>query len=192
MAPRASCSLLESKSASRPGRQQPPLPAGKFLRCGRIKFSHAIQRIRAESHPLPAQQPPDTGHGALDPLDEVVAGIQLEHRVDPLSQKVGMDRLCVLLNGFQDRIAGLGLPVPREKYMQSAQRFGSWEKTYSLKPGNHREPDMHPTRENTSVWQMAYKANSPAREYPAIPRHAGGPGSSFSASGMISSTSSRR
>ena len=91
MAPRASCSLLESKSASRPGRQQPPLPAGKFLRCGRIKFSHAIQRIRAESHPLPAQQPPDTGHGALDPLDEVVAGIQLEHRVDPLSQKVGMD-----------------------------------------------------------------------------------------------------
>ena len=53
------------------------------------------------------QQPPDTGHGALDPLDEVVAGIQLEHRVDPLSQKVGMDRLCVLLNGFQDRIAGL-------------------------------------------------------------------------------------
>ena len=97
MAPRASCSLLESKSASRPGRQQPPLPAGKFLRCGRIKFSHAIQRIRAESHPLPAQQPPDTGHGALDPL----------------SQKVGMDRLCVLLNGFQDRIAGLGLPVPQ-------------------------------------------------------------------------------
>ena len=27
--------------------------------------------------------------------------------------------------------------------MQSGQRFGSWEKMYSLKPGNHREPDMH-------------------------------------------------
>ena len=45
MAPRAFCPLSESKSASRPGRQQPPLPAGKFLRYGRISFSHAIQRI---------------------------------------------------------------------------------------------------------------------------------------------------
>ena len=31
MAPRFSCLSLESKSASRPGRQQPPLPAGKFF-----------------------------------------------------------------------------------------------------------------------------------------------------------------
>lgn len=45
MALRSFCLLLESKSTSRPGRQQPPLSAGKFLRCGRISFSHAIQRI---------------------------------------------------------------------------------------------------------------------------------------------------
>ena len=113
MAPRFSCLSLESKSASRPGRQQLPLPVGKFFRCGRISFSRAIQRIRAEGHPLPAQQPPDTGHGTLDPLDEVVARIQLEHRVDPLPLKEGLDLLCIFLNCFQNRIAGLGLPVPQ-------------------------------------------------------------------------------
>lgn len=51
---------------------------------------------------------------------------------------------------------------------------------------------MHPTRENASVRKMVYRANSPAKKYPAIPRHAGSPDSSFSAPGMISSTSSRR
>ena len=64
---------------------------------------------------MSAQQPPDTSHRPLDPLDEVVAGIQLKHRVDPLPLKEGMDRLCVLLNGFQDRIAGLGFPVPQRE-----------------------------------------------------------------------------
>ena len=65
--------------------------------------------IKEQAWSLPVQQPPDTSHGALDPLDEVIAGIQLKHRVDSLSQKVGMDRLCVLLNGFQDWIAGFYL-----------------------------------------------------------------------------------
>lgn len=39
---------------------------------------------------------------------------------------------------------------PREKYIQSGRRFSSREKMYSLNPGNHTEPDMHPP-ENTSV-----------------------------------------
>ena len=76
--------------------------------------------------------------------------------------------------------------------MQSGQRFGSWEKMYSLTPGNQREPDMLPTREKRSVRQMAYSANSPPREYPAIPRHRGTPEISLSAVGMISSVRSRR
>lgn len=65
---------------------------------------------------------------------------------------------------------------PREKYIQSGHRFGSWEKIYSFTLGNQREPDMLPTLEKRSVWQMAYNANRPAREYPAIPRHRGGRG----------------
>ena len=43
-----------------------------------------------------------------------------------------------------------------------------WEKIYALNPGDYREPDMHPTRENTSARQTAHRANRPAREYPAI------------------------
>src|SRR5699024_5199636 len=103
----------ESKSASRPGRQQLPLLAGKFFALWAYHFFTRYTKIRPWS--LPAQQPLDTSHRPLDPLDKVVAGIQLKRSVDSLPLKEGMDRLCVLLNWFQDRIAGLGLPVPQRE-----------------------------------------------------------------------------
>lgn len=36
--------------------------------------------------------------------------------------------------------------------MQSGKRFASWEKIYYFIPGNQRELDMLPTRENKPVW----------------------------------------
>ena len=107
--------------------------------------------MRAEDYPLSAQQPLNACHRPLDSLDKVVAGIQLEHRVDAFALVKSPDLFCIFLYCFQNRIAGLGLFVPQGEVDAVRPRFGSWEKTYSLKPGNQREPDIHPTRENTSV-----------------------------------------
>ena len=72
-----------------------------------------IQRIRAEGHSLSAQQSLDAHHRPLNPLDEVVSGIQLEHCVDAFVLVKTLNLLCIFLNRFQDWITGLGLPVPQ-------------------------------------------------------------------------------
>ena len=126
---------------------------GKSFLCGRrINFSHAYSKNKGKGHPLSAQQPLNARNGPLDPLDEVISGIQLEHRVDTFALVKSLNLLCIFLNCFQNRIAGLGLFVPQREIDAVRPAFQLVGKTYSLKPGNHKEPDMHPTRENTSVW----------------------------------------
>lgn len=86
-----------------------------FFESGISIFSPPIQRIRAEGHPLFAQQPLNARNGPFDPLDEVISGIQLEYRVDALVLVKGLDLLCIFLNCFQDWITGLGLFVPQRE-----------------------------------------------------------------------------
>ena len=54
-------------------------------------------------------------HRPLDSLDKVVAGIQLEHRVDAFALVKSLDLFCISLYCFQNRIAGLGLFVPQRE-----------------------------------------------------------------------------
>ena len=82
----------------------------------------------------------------------VIAWIHLEYRVNALALVEGMNLFCVLLDTLKNRVFGLALLISREKYIQSGRRFGSWEKMYSFIPGNQRDPDILPTRENKSVW----------------------------------------
>ena len=77
------------------------------------QFFTRLFRIRAKGHPLFAQQPLNARNGPFNPLDEVISGIQLEHRVDALVLVKGLDLLCIFLNYFQNWIAGLGLFVPQ-------------------------------------------------------------------------------
>ena len=71
--------------------------------------------MRAEDYPLSAQQPLNACHRPLDSLDKVVAGIQLEHRVDAFALVKSPDLLCIFLNCFQDWIACLSLLVPQRE-----------------------------------------------------------------------------
>lgn len=67
-----------------------------------------IQRIG-----LPAQQPLNPGSGSLGALSKVVDRVQLEHRGDAFALVKSPDFLCVLLNCFQNWVAGFGLLVPK-------------------------------------------------------------------------------
>ena len=62
---------------------------------------------------LSAQQPGDTGGGALRRVVVVVARVQLEYRVDPLVLIERLDLLRVLPDAPQDRVPGLALLVPQ-------------------------------------------------------------------------------
>ena len=163
-----------------------PKCAGKsFLSDRHINDSHAYSG--AEIHPLSAQQPLNARHRPLDFLDKVVSGIQLERCVDAFTLVKSLDLLCIFLNRFQDWITGLGLPVPQGEVRTVRPPFRLIGEDVLLET---RKPQgtghaLYPREHIRPV-------DNPAKEYPAIPRHAGDSASSFSALGMISPASSRR
>ena len=55
------------------------------------------------------------GAGEIFGLEDGRAGIQLEHRVDAAALVKSPDLLCIFLDGFQDRVAGLGPLVHQGK-----------------------------------------------------------------------------
>ena len=121
----------------------------------------------------PAQEPTKACSSALCCMVVVVPRVQLKHRVDPLGLIECLNLFCVLPDIPQDLVSRFALLVTQGKVHTIWPPLRFMEKIYSFTLGNQREPDMLPTLEKRSVWQMAYNANRPAREYPAIPRHRG-------------------
>ena len=109
----ADCSQIWRKTLPGQGRQVsagPGREASLFRVAGASFFTRDTKNC-----PLSAQQPLDACRRPLHCLDKMIAGIQLKHGVDAVALVKGPDFLGILPDWFQNRVAGPGLLVPREK-----------------------------------------------------------------------------
>lgn len=90
-----------------------------FSGAGHIAVLHgegpAEERLAACDGNSAVQEPTKAGSGALHALDKVVAGVQLEHRVDPPALVISAYLLGVRLNRAQDRILGFALLISQRE-----------------------------------------------------------------------------